>query len=77
MFLGTHRDNLKDMSRKGRQNKPRSGLPPGVRKRGRRYVAVLTFGRGYRKVLGTFDTPEEAGRAVAAAKQAAFAQEAA
>jgi len=63
LFLGTHTDNMKDMSSKWRGTKSKSGLPFGVyvQSSGRFGSQVKTMnGKVY---PGTFDTAEEASAA--------------
>lgn len=63
LFLGSRRDNMHDMTRKGRNKKSKIGMPLGVFPHGRGYAGQITDGKRLR-YLGTFDTIEEASAAV-------------
>lgn len=56
-----------------KNNSKRGDVPIGVRKRGKRYTAYCSFGilrkDAKRKVIGTFDTPEQAFTAYKQAKE--------
>lgn len=67
LFLGTRRENLQDMARKGRGRRSQSGLPQGVRKIRERFFARGRDGRdGEEVALGGYATSEEAAAKVAA-----------
>lgn len=57
LWLGSVPENGRDMARKGRGRKSRLGLPYGVAKNHKRFLAQVTT-----HYLGTYDTPEEAHR---------------
>lgn len=62
LFLGTIQDNYNDMFLKGRWAKSRKGLPYGVQTLSSgKFQSRIGFENTY-YYLGTFDTPEEAGR---------------
>jgi len=62
LFLGTVRDNSRDMALKCRGTSSKLGVPYGVVRHGRGYRAQVGFNnKVYR--LGIFDTAEEASRA--------------
>lgn len=70
LWAGTPAENSRDMARKNRGGRRRrSGLPFGVRRHHRKFVAQLRLGSGGR-YIGLFDTPAEASAAVVAARAA-------
>jgi hypothetical protein len=64
LFLGTRSDNNLDMSVKGRGRQPKSGMPPGVRRRVRKSGAVKFYAtmivRGRQRCSTFYDSVEAA-----------------
>lgn len=65
LFIGTHKENFRDMAGKGRGTKSRLGYPRGVHhtRNGKRFRAY--YSEDHRQAhLGTFDSVDEAAEAV-------------